>query len=91
LKNWHQLVVEEDGIDLQEPYSDDIKIGEVLLPGNSRFVGSTLNSLGFRARFGLNVLAIRRNDQIMRTNLQDEKLQRGDCFSWQALRNISKN
>jgi di/tricarboxylate transporter len=80
LKNWHQLVVEEGGIDLQEPYSSEIKIGEVLLPGNSRFVGSTLNSLGFRARFGLNVMAIRRNDRIMRTNLQDEKLQRGDML-----------
>ena len=80
LKNWHQLVVEEDGIDLHEPYSDEIKIGEVILPGSSRFVGSTLNSLGFRARFGLNVLAIRRNEQIMRTNLQDEKLQRGDLL-----------
>ena len=80
LKNWHQLVVEEGGIDLHEPYSDEIKIGEVSLPGNSRFVGSTFNSLGFRARFGLNVLAIRRNDRIMRTNLQDEKLQRGDML-----------
>ncbi len=80
LKNWHQLVVEEGGIDLQEPYSTEIKIGEVSLPGNSRFVGSTLNSLSFRARFGLNVLAIRRNDQIMRTNLQDEKLERGDML-----------
>jgi di/tricarboxylate transporter len=80
LKNWHQLGVEEGGIDLQEPYSDDIKIGEVLLPGNSRFVGSTLNSLGFRSRFGLNVLAIRRNDQIRRTGLQDEMLQRGDML-----------
>jgi di/tricarboxylate transporter len=80
LKNWRQLVVEEGGIDLQEPYSDEIKIGEVALPGNSRFVGSTLNSLGFRGRFGLNVLAIHRNDQIKRTNLQDEKLQRGDML-----------
>ena len=80
LKNWHQLVVEEGGLDLQEPYSDEIKIGEVSLPGNSRFVGSTLNSLGFRARFGLNVLAIRRKDRIMRTSLQDDKLQRGDML-----------
>jgi di/tricarboxylate transporter len=80
LKNWHQLVVEEDGIDLQKPYSDEIKIGEVLLPGNSRYVGSTLNSLGFRGRFGLNVLAIHRNDSIKRTNLQDEPLQRGDML-----------
>jgi uncharacterized protein with PhoU and TrkA domain len=80
LKNWRQLVFEEGGIDLQEPYSDKIKIGEVQLPGNSRFVGSTLNSLGFRVRFGLNVLAIRRNDQIRRTNLQDEPLLRADML-----------
>jgi di/tricarboxylate transporter len=80
LKNWHQLSIEEGGIDLQEPYSDDIKIGEVQLPGNSRFLGSTLNSLAFRSRFGLNVLAIRRNDTVRRTNLQDEPLQRGDTL-----------
>jgi di/tricarboxylate transporter len=80
LQNWRRLTVEEGGLDLQAPYSEDIKIGEVALPGNSRFIGSTLNSLGFRARFGLNVLAIRRNDQIRRTNLQDERLQRGDML-----------
>lgn len=80
LKNWHQLSIEEGGIDLQEPYSDDIKIGEVQLPGNSRFLGSTLNSLSFRSRFGLNVLAIRRKDTVRRTNLQDEPLQRGDTL-----------
>ena len=80
LKNWLQMEVEEGGIDLQGPYSDKIKIGEVLLPGNSRFVGSTLNSLGFRSRFGLNVLAIRRNDYVKRTHLQDDLLQRGDIL-----------
>ncbi|MGD9300384.1 MAG: SLC13 family permease [Desulfobacterales bacterium] len=80
LKNWHQLKVEEGGIDLEEPYSDKISVGEVTLPGNSRFVGSTLNSLGFRARFGLNVLAIRRGDSVKRTRLQDNPLQRGDML-----------
>ena len=80
LKNWHHLIVEEGGIDLQEPYSDDIKIAEVSLPGNSRFAGSTLNSIGFRGLFGVNVLAIRRNDSIKRTNLPDEPLLRGDML-----------
>jgi len=80
LKNWRRLVVEEGGIDLLEPYSDEIKIGEVSLPGNSRFIGSTLDTLGFRSRFGLNVLTIRRNDHNRRTNLQDEKLQLGDML-----------
>jgi len=80
LKNWHQIEVEEGGIDLQEPYSGDIRIGEVVLPGNSRFIGATLNSLGFRSRFGLNVLGIRRDDYVKRTNLADDPLRRGDLL-----------
>ena len=80
LKNWQQLIVEEGGIDIEEPYSGDIKIAEICLPVNSKFVGKTLNSLGFRERFGANVLAIRRNGNIKRTNLQDEPLERGDML-----------
>jgi di/tricarboxylate transporter len=80
LKNWRQLSLEPGGIDLQKPYSKEIQIGEVLLPGNSRYVGSTLNSLGFRSRFGVNVLALRRRHQVKRTNLSDEPLQRGDML-----------
>ncbi len=80
LKNWHELIVEEGGIAIKEPYSDGIKVGEVTLPGNSRYIGSTLNSLGFRARFGVNVLALRRKDQVSRTGLADEPLRRGDML-----------
>ena len=80
LKNWHQLIVEEGEVDLQRPYLDDTKVAEVSLPINSRFAGSTLNSIGFRGLFGVNVLAIRRNGRIKRTNLQDEPLLRGDTL-----------
>jgi di/tricarboxylate transporter len=80
LKNWQQLVVEEGGIDIEEPYSEDIKIGEVMLGGNSPFIGKTLNSIGFRSRFEANVLAIRRSHGIRRTNLQDIPLERGDIL-----------
>jgi di/tricarboxylate transporter len=80
LKNWQQLNVEEAGIDIEEPYSTDIKIAEIFLPVNSKFVGKTLNSIGFRGRFGANVLAIRRNGNIKRTHLQDEPLERGDML-----------
>jgi di/tricarboxylate transporter len=80
LKNWRQLIVEEGGIEINEPYSADIKISEIVLPGNSRFIGKTLNAIGFRERFGANVLAIRRNDAIQRTNLQDKPLERGDML-----------
>jgi di/tricarboxylate transporter len=80
LKNWRQLIVEEGGVDIEQLYSTEIKIGEILLPGNSQFVGKTLNSIGFRDRFGANVLAIRRNGNIQRTNLPDELLEREDML-----------
>ncbi len=80
LQNWQRLIVEEGSIDIEAPYSEEIKIAEVCLPVNSKFVGKTLNSIGFRGRFGANVLAIRRNGNIKRTNLQDEPLEREDML-----------
>jgi len=80
LKNWQQLIVDENGIDIEEPYSDDIKLGEIRIAGNSSFIGKTLNSIGFRGRFGANVLAICRSDRIRRTSLQDIPLERDDVL-----------
>jgi len=78
LRNRHRLVVEEKNIDLPVYYSEDVKIGEVTVSADSQFIGSTLNLLGFRDRFGLNVLAVRRENSVQRTGLQDEPLQSGD-------------
>jgi len=80
LKSWRQLIVEKDGIDIQAPYSGDIKTGEITLAGNSPLIGKTLNSIGFRDRFEANVLAIRRSSGVRRTNLQDIPLERGDVL-----------
>jgi di/tricarboxylate transporter len=80
LKKWRQLLVEAGGIDIEEAYSGDVKIGEITLAGNSPLIGKTLNSIGFRARFEANVLAIRRNGSIKRTSLQDLPLEGGDVL-----------
>ena len=80
VKNWRQLNIESNGIDLGEAYSRDVQFAEVSLPVNSRFAGSTLNSLGFRDLFGVDVLAIRHNGNMKRTHLQDERLRRGDIL-----------
>ncbi|MGD9280485.1 MAG: SLC13 family permease [Desulfobacterales bacterium] len=80
LKNWRQLSIDESGLDIEEPYSDDIKLGEIIIAGNSPLVGKTLNTVGFRGRFNANVLAIRRSGRIRRTNLQDIPLERGDVL-----------
>ncbi len=80
LQNRQKLIVEENSLEWTSPYSGKIKIGEIALEDNSCFTGSTLNSLRFRNRFGLNVLAIRRDDSTRRTGLQDEPLQGGDLL-----------
>jgi di/tricarboxylate transporter len=78
MQNWQQLIVEDQEIDITEPYSDEIKIGEVRLPPASQHIGKTLNMLGFREQFGANVLAIYRNGSTKRTHLSDEPLQPHD-------------
>jgi di/tricarboxylate transporter len=78
MKNWQQLIVEDQEIDITEPYSDEIKIGEVRLAPASPYVGKTLNMMGFREQFGANVLAIYRNGSTKRTHLSDEPLQPHD-------------
>jgi di/tricarboxylate transporter len=78
LQNWHNLEVQEDAIDLDVPYSGTVQMAEVTLPENSTFIGCTLNELDFRNRFGLNVLALGREDRIRRVNLADAPLHIGD-------------
>ncbi len=74
LKNWQQLIVEDQKIDITKPYSDEIKVGEVRVVPASRFIGKTLNVMGFRVQFGANVLAIHRNGSTKRTHLSDDPL-----------------
>lgn len=80
LKNWRELSVEAGDVHIESPYSADIRMGEIRLPGNSPYVGKTLHTIGFRRRFGVNVLAVRRDDRVKRTNLQDDLLARGDIL-----------
>jgi di/tricarboxylate transporter len=76
--NWRQLTVETDPIDIAEVYSHGVKLAEVRLPANCSLIGKTLNLIGFRGKYATNVLGIRRDDTIRRTNLPDLELRRDD-------------
>ena len=80
LKNWRKMKIEEGKFDLKNFFPDDIQFGEVSIPQNSPFVGNTINSMDFRNRFQANVLAIRRDGQIRRVGLQDQRLSVGDIL-----------
>ena len=73
-----QLDVQQGPIDPDRSYEDQVRIAELCLPMTSSYVGKTLNILNFHEKFGANVLAIRRDESIRRSRIQDELLQRGD-------------
>jgi di/tricarboxylate transporter len=78
LNSWHELVAEKDPIDMEQLLSKDTHMIETSLAMTSTLVGKTLNEIGFRNRYGVNVLAVLREGRPRRTNLQDEVLRTGD-------------
>ena len=58
----------------------DIGLAEIVLLPQSRFVGTRLSESGFRSKFSINVLAVRRGKEYIRQHLADLKLQAGDVL-----------
>ncbi len=78
VQNWRLLTLEPDTVDIGEIHADGVGTARVRLGGASPLVGKSLNTLGFRARYKVNVLAIRRGESLRRTDLPDIPLQAGD-------------
>lgn len=73
-------MIEEDNLAVERLTSAEIEVAELRLSPHSPFLGQTLQQIDFRRRFGVNVLAIRRDSIPRRTNLQDIPLQLGDTL-----------
>jgi len=65
---------------LQALESDEVSLVEATLSPRSRLVGKTLQQLEFRARYGLQALAILREGQAHRSGLRDIELRFGDVL-----------
>jgi di/tricarboxylate transporter len=62
----------------------DVKLVEALVPPRSRFVGRTLQSSGFRRRYGMVALAVQRRGKVLRRRLADITLEAGDSLLLQG-------
>jgi di/tricarboxylate transporter len=85
-RNHQQFIVEKDSPAVERLVSSEIVVAEVGLSPRSILLGQTLEQIGFRRRFGLNVLAIWRDGVRQRTSLQDGPLQSGDTLLVQGSR-----
>lgn len=59
---------------------DEIGIAEVLLMPNSSLINQAVKDLGFREKYGINILGIQRRGEYILQNLKDEKLRQGDAL-----------
>ncbi len=72
----------------------DIGIAEIIFTPNSDIVNKTIKDAGFRDKYDVNVLGIRRKDEYILHDLGSELIQLGDVLllqgSWQNITRISR-
>ncbi|MBN1843705.1 MAG: SLC13 family permease [Deltaproteobacteria bacterium] len=85
LMDWCEFTHVHEGVDIQDLFSPGVKIVEARLAPRSSLTGRTLNEIGFRRRFGVNVLATRRGAKVRRWGLQDEALESGTILVLQGM------
>ncbi len=70
-------------------------ISEMVVPPSSKLIGKSLHEIRMRNTYGVNVLAIHRGGETIRTGLRDTVLQAGDTIvqhsKWDDLANVNKN
>ncbi len=78
------LVVEDTGDTVEQLAARDVGVAELKITPDSPFIGKTISQIDVRQIYSLNVLAILRDGQPRRTNLQDLPLQDGDTLLLQG-------
>jgi len=75
--------------------SDTLRLAEVMVPFRSALIGRNLAEIGFRGRYGLNVLAVHQQGKTMRDNLSNLVLAAGDSLLVQgapaSLRDVGRD
>jgi di/tricarboxylate transporter len=70
----------------------DVGVAEVTLTPRSALTGQTLRELDFRGRYGLTVIALWREGELLLREISDERLRRGDAFlvqgTWPHIRRL---
>lgn len=73
----------------------DIGLAEVVLLRRSKFVGRRLSESGFRSKYSINVLAVRRDRDYIREDLPSLKMQAGDVLlvqgTWQNIARLASD
>lgn len=80
------LTIIDDPPDASCLFSEDVSLAEFVVTEESTFKGKTPIELNARQRWGVNILAIRREELVRRTNLQSILFETGDFILLQGSR-----
>ena len=74
------LILPEDEMSVDQLTSKEIELAELGLSTHSKLVGQTLAKLDFRRAYGLNVISIVRESEVVKKNLPHMPLQQSDVL-----------
>lgn len=73
-----QFIVGEQGIPVRRIVSDEVHLAELEIIPGSPYINQTVAGVNFRKKYAVNVLALDKDGEIIRTRLQGRPLNAGD-------------
>jgi di/tricarboxylate transporter len=86
LHGWSRLDIMPGPLAVQNLISEQVALAEIQFADDSSLLGKSVEEADFRRRYGLNVLAIWRDDEPLRSNLQNQPLLEEDILLVQVRR-----
>ncbi len=86
MRKWKVVLPEHSGINKIKLFQHDLQIYEATIPEKSPLVGKHLQDTEFRKRYGLNVLAVIKNNQVQHESLYDIIFEKDDILLLQGPR-----
>jgi di/tricarboxylate transporter len=78
LRGWRELVIEQSDLGLDSLVFGGVELAELQIAADCDLVGKNLRQADFRNRFGVIVLALRRDGEVLLSGLADVPLKSGD-------------
>jgi di/tricarboxylate transporter len=78
LRGWRELVIEQSDLSLESLVFGGVELAELRVAPDCDLIGKNLRQADFRNRFGVIVLALRREGEVRLTGLADATLCAGD-------------
>jgi len=78
LRGWRELVIEQSDLGLESLVFGGVELAELQVAASCDLIGKSLRQTDFRSRFGVIVLALRREGEVLLSGLAEVSLRAGD-------------